>query len=296
VRYASIDLQGRIVPARRQGCVWHTATPSASLLDLVRDPTGIVFDGPALDEGVVRFAMPYRPPTIFGIGLNYHDTVREMNWEIPGAPYLFPKLSSSAIGPAEAIVVDETVTTRADWEGELAVILGATCRDLDPAHALEAVFGYTAANDISARDLQAHDGQWVRGKGLDTFCPLGPVVVTRDEVPNPQNLRIRTLLNGDVVQDGNTSDMIFSVADLVSYCSRYFTLSPGDIILTGTPAGCGDFRTPRMALRPGDTVEVEVESIGRLVNPVIAPRAVATTTTAPDAALPVFSVNGTPSP
>lgn len=273
MRYATVEYQGRNVLARRQGNAWHTATSRASMLELVQEPSRIDFDGPAIDDQEVRLGLPYRPPTIFGIGLNYHDTVREMNWDIPERPYLFPKLSSSAIGPAETIVVDETVTTRADWEGELAVIIGFTCRDLEPARALDAVFGYTAANDISARDLQATDGQWVRGKGLDTFCPLGPVVVTRDEVPDPQNLRIRTLLNGAVVQDGTTADMIFSIADLISYCSRYFTLSPGDVILSGTPAGCGDFRTPRLALHPGDRVEVDVESIGRLANPVVAPGA-----------------------
>jgi 5-carboxymethyl-2-hydroxymuconate isomerase len=272
MRFATIQHDGRSLLARQQGAEWQTATPTdASILDVINDVPAVDFGGPTVDALQARVVMPYRPLTIFGIGLNYHDTVREMNWTIPTAPYLFPKLSSSVTGPSEMIVVDETVTTRADWEGELAVIIGASCRNVAPERAFDVVFGFTAANDISARDLQAEDGQWVRGKGLDTFCPLGPVVVSKDEIPDPHNLRIRTWLNGAVVQDGNTADMIFSVPDLVSYCSRYFTLSPGDIILTGTPAGCGDFRTPRLALHPGDTVEVEVESIGRLTNPVVAP-------------------------
>ncbi|MFC9840325.1 fumarylacetoacetate hydrolase family protein [Rhodococcus sp. NPDC127530] len=272
MRYATIEHDGRPLLARQRGAGWQTPSAAdASILDVIRDASAVEFDGPTLEAQHARVVMPYRPPTIFGIGLNYHDTVREMNWDIPTTPYLFPKLSSSSTGPSEVIVVDETVTTRADWEGELAVIIGASCRNVAPESALDVVFGYTAANDISARDLQAEDGQWVRGKGLDTFCPLGPVVVTKDEIPDPQNLRIRTWLNGGVVQDGNTADMIFPIADLVSYCSRYFTLSPGDVILTGTPAGCGDFRTPRLALHPGDTVDVEVESIGRLSNPVVAP-------------------------
>ncbi|GGL10798.1 hypothetical protein GCM10011588_26670 [Nocardia jinanensis] len=218
-----------------------------------------------------EFLAPYRPPTIFGIGLNYYDTVREMGWDVPERPYLFPKLSSSVCGPSDSIVVDENVTTRADWEGELAVIIGKRTRGVAPEDAMGSVFGYTAANDVSARDVQADDGQWVRGKGLDTFCPLGPVVVTADEIEDPRNVSIRTWLNGSVVQDGSTADMIFDVASLISYCSTWFTLEPGDVILTGTPSGCGDFRDPRIALIPGDVVEVEVAGIGRLRNPVTAP-------------------------
>lgn len=270
MRIATLEVAGRHILAQRDGERWRTAQ-HGTMLDAITDPTTVEFDGAIIDGDRAHIALPYRPPTIFGIGLNYHDTVREMNWEIPATPYLFPKLSSSAIGPFTPIVVDETVTGRADWEAELAVVIGVSCRNVAPADALDVVFGYTAANDISARDLQARDGQWVRGKGMDTFCPLGPVVVTRDEISDPQNLRIRTWLNGSIVQDGNTSDMIFPIAELISYCSTYFTLSPGDIILTGTPAGCGDFRTPPIALRPGDTIDIDVEFVGRLVNPVIAP-------------------------
>jgi 5-carboxymethyl-2-hydroxymuconate isomerase len=214
---------------------------------------------------------PFRPPTVIGIGLNFRDTVEEMGWDMPQQPYLFPKLSSSVTGPYDPVVVDTTVTARADWEGELAVVIGKNTRNVTTDRALDHVFGYATANDISARDLQAADGQWVRGKGLDTFCPLGPWISTTDEIPDPQQVPIRTWHNGTLVQDGTTASMIFGVAELVSYCSRWFTLGPGDVILTGTPAGCGDFRKPPVALVPGDVVEVEVGPLGRQRNSVTAP-------------------------
>ncbi|UIX29233.1 fumarylacetoacetate hydrolase family protein [Streptomyces sp. GQFP] len=211
-----------------------------------------------------------RPGTIFGIGLNYVDTIKEMGWQTPAAPYLFPKLASSVIGDGEAIVIDTALTSRVDWETELAVVIGETARDVPAAEALGVVRGYTVAQDISARDLQETDGQWVRGKGLDTFCPLGPEVVPAADVPDPQQLAVRTWLNGAPVQDGSTKDMVFTVAELIAYLSSYFTLRPGDVVLTGTPSGCGDFRTPRMSLKPGDVLVSEVEGIGRLTNPVVA--------------------------
>lgn len=249
------------------GAEWRLAPASVTMLEVVAGATVELTDG-AIEP---QFILPYRPPTIFGIGLNFHDTVRDMGWEVPERPYLFPKLSSSACGPTDDIVVDESVTTRVDWEAELAVVIGRKARNVSTEDALGVVFGYAAANDISARDLQADDGQWVRGKGLDTFCPFGPVVVTADEIVDPQNVDIKTWVNGALVQDGNTSDMIFGVAELISYCSTWFTLHPGDVILTGTPTGCGDFRTPRIALTPGDVVEIEVGSAGRQRNSVVAP-------------------------
>lgn len=290
MKYATISHAGapRLAVATPHG--WRTASrANATMLELVAGEQ-IDFRGPVIAAEKAEVLLPYRPPTILGIGLNYHDTVQEMGWDIPPAPYLFPKLSSSAIGPAEDIVVDLSVTTRTDWEAELAVVIGRQCRNVAPEEALEVVFGYTAANDISARDLQAQDGQWVRGKGLDTYCPLGPAVVTAEEVPDPQNIGIRTWVNGELMQDGISADMIFSVAELIAYCSRYFTLYPGDLILTGTPAGCGDFRTPPIALRPGDVVEVEVASIGTLRNTVVASEA----GQAPF--LGVVSMSGTPVP
>ncbi|MEU4839950.1 fumarylacetoacetate hydrolase family protein [Nocardia testacea] len=269
MRYATIvdGAKHRLARENESGD-WHPVSDETTLRDVIegRQPSG--YGDPVSGPD---FALPYRPPTIYGIGLNFHDTVRDMGWETPTRPYLFPKLSSSACGPFDDIVIDETLTSRADWEAELAVVVGQRARNLAPEAAPAAIFGYTAANDISARDLQAADGQWVRGKGLDTFCPLGPVVVTAEEIGDPQSVGIRTWLDGNLVQDGNTRDMIFSVIDLLVYCSRHFTLFPGDMILTGTPAGCGDFRDPPIALRPGNTVEVEVSGIGRQRNRVTAP-------------------------
>ncbi|NWL10319.1 FAA hydrolase family protein [Paenarthrobacter nitroguajacolicus] len=232
--------------------------------DLTADPGQTVLQDP-------QFLAPYAGGTIFGIGLNFRDTISEMNFPVPQTPYLFPKLSSSVTGHGEPILADPEVTTEVDWEGELAVIIGRTARNVPRENALDVVFGYTAANDVSARDVQREDPQWVRGKGLDGFCPLGPLVVTADEIPDPQNVGIRTWVNGEIVQDGNTSDMLFTVAELIEYLSRYFTLQPGDVILTGTPSGCGGFLNPPRFVSGGDTMTVEVAGIGRLSNPVDAP-------------------------
>lgn len=214
------------------------------------------------------FTAPYRPRTIIGVGLNFLDTVTQMGWATPGEPYLFPKMASSVVGDGDAIILDESLTTRLDWEVELAVIIGRTTKRVAASDALHHVFGYTGANDLSARDVQAADGQWLRGKGLDSYCPLGPVVVTADEIPDPQDVSLRTWVNGQQWQDGTTADMIFPVAELVAYCSAHFTLEAGDVILTGTPAGCGDFADPRRALRHGDIVETQVAGVGRLRNSV----------------------------
>lgn len=231
---------------------------------LVADPAGVMVGEP-------EFLAPFAGGTIFGIGLNFRDTIREMDFPVPASPYLFPKLASSVAGPGDPITADPAVTKEVDWEGELAVIIGKTARNVSRTEALSVVFGYTVANDVSARDVQREDPQWVRGKGLDGFCPLGPVVVTADEIPDPQDVGIRTWVNGELVQDGNTADMLFTVPELIEYLSRYFTLQPGDIVLTGTPAGCGGFLTPPRFVHGGDVMVVEVEGIGRLENPVVAP-------------------------
>jgi 5-carboxymethyl-2-hydroxymuconate isomerase len=151
---------------------------------------------------------------------------------------------------------------------ELGVVIGRTLRDVPAGDALGHVFGYTAGNDVSARDVQFGDGQWVRGKSLDTFCPLGPRIVTADAIPDPQRLRLTTKVNGEVVQDSSTAKMIFDVAEILAFCSRSFTLEPGDLVLTGTPWGCGEFMDPKRSLRDGDVVEVSVEGVGALRNPV----------------------------
>jgi 2-keto-4-pentenoate hydratase/2-oxohepta-3-ene-1,7-dioic acid hydratase in catechol pathway len=211
-----------------------------------------------------------RTGKIVAVGLNYLDHIRETGLQRPSEPLIFTKFTSSVISDGETIEIDESLTTRVDWEVELAVVIGQQMRHVSAADAISYVYGYTVANDVSARDLQFSDGQWVRAKSLDTFCPLGPVIVTADELPHPQGLALRTRVNGETVQDSNTSEMLFSVAELLAFCSRSFTLEVGDVVLTGTPWGCGEFMTPKRRLRPGDTVECEVEGIGVLTNPVAA--------------------------
>ncbi|WP_217707218.1 fumarylacetoacetate hydrolase family protein [Nonomuraea rhodomycinica] len=212
---------------------------------------------------------PLRPGKIVAIGLNYLDHIRETGMDKPARPLMFAKFPSSVIGPGEPIVIDSGLTGSVDWEVELAAVVGTPLRHAGPAEALAAVAGYTVANDVSARDLQFSDGQWTRGKSLDTFCPLGPVVVTPDELGDPQGLRLRTVVNGETVQDSSTAEMLFGVAELLSFCSASFTLEPGDVVLTGTPWGCGAFMDPPRSLSPGDVVEVSVEGIGELRNPVV---------------------------
>jgi 2-keto-4-pentenoate hydratase/2-oxohepta-3-ene-1,7-dioic acid hydratase in catechol pathway len=217
----------------------------------------------------LRRDAPPRPGKIVAIGLNYMDHVREAQMAVPDRPLVFAKLTSAATGDGDPIEIDRTVTERVDWEVELAVVIGRRMRGVGQTDALEHVFGYTVANDVSARDLQFADGQWVRGKSLDTFCPLGPVVVPAAAIPDPQVLGLRTRVNGETVQDSTTAEMIFGVAELLAHCSRCFTLDPGDVVLTGTPWGCGEFMDPVRSLQHGDVVEVEIDGIGTLRNPVV---------------------------
>jgi 2-keto-4-pentenoate hydratase/2-oxohepta-3-ene-1,7-dioic acid hydratase in catechol pathway len=224
------------------------------------------------DAGVlpdVGLAAPLRPPKIVAIGLNYLDHIREAKLDAPERPLVFTKFATSVIGDGDDIVIDRSLTARVDWEVELAVVVGRRMSRVRTSDALDHVFGYTVANDVSARDLQFADGQWVRAKSLDTFCPLGPVIVTAEEIPDPQRLALRTRVNGETVQSSSTSEMVFGVAELLSFCSHSFVLEPGDVLLTGTPWGCGEFMSPVRSLQAGDTVEVEVEQIGVLRNPVI---------------------------
>ena len=212
---------------------------------------------------------PVEPSKIVCIGLNYMDHIRECGLDVPKVPLVFAKFPSSLAGPADPIRIPPELTERVDWEVELAVVIGRRARDVAPEEALDHVFGYTVANDVSARDLQFSDGQWVRAKSLDTFCPVGPVIVTADEVGDPQALRLTTRVNGELVQDATTDLMVFDVATLISFCSRSFTLEPGDLLLTGTPWGCGEFMEPKRSLAAGDLVECAIDGIGVLRNPVL---------------------------
>ena len=208
------------------------------------------------------------PQKLIAIGLNYADHARESGMDAPSAPVVFAKFPSSIIGPDEPITFRSADSDQVDYEAELAAVIGRPARDVSVGDALGHVFGYTLCNDVSARDAQFADGQWIRGKSFDTFAPLGPWVVTADEVGDPQALGIRCRVNGDLLQDSTTKEMIFGVAELVSYLSRFMTLNPGDVIATGTPFGVGFAREPAIFLRDGDVVEVEADRIGTLSNPV----------------------------
>lgn len=209
------------------------------------------------------------PGKVICLGLNYRDHAAEAGMAIPAYPVLFHKVAGSLIGHNQPIVVPR-ISSRIDYEGELAIIIGKRGKYIAEDEALSYVAGYTVANDVSARDLQFRTSQWTTGKMLDTFGPLGPALVTHDEVPEPHTLAIKTTLNGQVLQDGNTADMIFRVPFIVSYISEITTLEPGDVILTGTPAGIGNTRTPQVFMKPGDTVTVEIGHLGKLTNPVVA--------------------------
>ncbi|GAA2733018.1 fumarylacetoacetate hydrolase family protein [Pedococcus aerophilus] len=207
----------------------------------------------------VRLLAPVIPRSkVIGIGKNYADHAKEMGGEAPTEPLMFLIPNTAVIGPGEPVVLPP-VTSEVHYEGELAVVIGRLCKDIEPEEVSKVVFGYTVADDVTARDLQRGDGQWARAKGMDTFCPIGPWIETDLD---PANLSLRTRLDGEVVQDGTTADMVHDVATLVSYASKAFTLLPGDVILTGTPAGVGP-------VEGGQRVEVEIEGIGTLSNPFV---------------------------
>ena len=239
------------------------------LLSLVQagvDPRDLAVGGAVGGE----LLAPLHPGKIVAIGLNYLDHIRESKLSQPKQPLVFAKFPSSVTGPNDPIVVDADLTMHVDWEVELGVIVGRRMRNVAVGAALGYVFGYTVANDVSGRDVQFSESQWTRGKSFDTFCPIGPVVVTADEIQDPQVLGLRTRVNGEVMQDSSTAQMLFGVAELLAFCSRNFTLEPGDLLLTGTPWGCGYFMDPPRGLEIGDVVECEVERIGVLRNAVAA--------------------------
>jgi 2-keto-4-pentenoate hydratase/2-oxohepta-3-ene-1,7-dioic acid hydratase in catechol pathway len=241
-----------------------------------REVEGELFGPHRVSDQVLRvekLLAPLVPTDILCIGLNYRDHAAESNSTIPKVPMLFIKASGTLNNPGDPIPVPR-LSSMIDFEAELVIVIGKSAKNVSREKALEHVFGYTCGNDVSARDWQRDKekggGQFARGKSFDGFCPLGPAIVTKDEVPNPNTLKIRSLLNGKVMQDHTTADMIFDVPALVESLSSTLTLRPGAVIMTGTPHGVGFARTPPVWLKPGDTIEVEVEHIGRLSNPVTA--------------------------
>ena len=238
----------------------------AAVSALQAGASGRVATDGASTAGLALLAPVPRPGKIVAIGRNYREHVEEEQADAPPAPLMFAKWPSAVVGDGAEIQWDRELTEQVDWEAELAVVISSTARNVAVDDALEHVLGYTCLNDVSARDLQFGDGQWTRGKSLDTFCPMGPAIVTADEIPDPQRLAIRCLVDGEVVQESTTERMFFGVAEIISFCSRSFTLEPGDVIATGTPGGVGVFRDPPRFLADGSVVIVEIEGIGRLTN------------------------------
>lgn len=235
-----------------------------SMMALTGDPLvgPVNYTGERVQLADVRLVAPVIPRSkIVAIGRNYAAHAAELGNEVPAEPLMFLKPNTSVIGPGEPIV-HPTASNHVDYEGELAVVIGRICRNVPVERAPEVIFGYTCANDISARDFQRSDGQWTRAKGFDTFCPLGPWIVTHLSVEEASDLQIRTRLNGELRQNSTTGMLYHSIPDLIAHVSSVMTLLPGDVILTGTPEGVGQ-------IRPGDTVEVEISRIGSLANPVV---------------------------
>ena len=208
------------------------------------------------------------PEKIICLGLNYRDHASEAGFEAPPVPIFFSKFRNALSGPFDPIVLPR-ISEQIDFEGELAVVIGTSCKHIAVEDALAHVAGYTVMNDVSARDLQLQTSQWIAGKTLDTFAPLGPGLVPGSLIPDPQDLRIETRVNGTVVQSDSTASMVFSVAETIAFLSSIMTLEPGDIIATGTPAGVGFKREPPMFLQDGDVVEVAIEGVGTIRNPVV---------------------------
>jgi 2-keto-4-pentenoate hydratase/2-oxohepta-3-ene-1,7-dioic acid hydratase in catechol pathway len=257
------DETGEIVHASEQA--------DGTLLKLEGNP---LFDMPHLTDQkvtVVKYLAPIEPAAILCIGLNYRKHAEEGGSPIPEWPVLFMKNPNAATGHGQPIRLPAVCREEVDYEAELAVIIGKTARNVSREDALDHVAGYCCANDVSARiwQLQLGGSQWNRGKSFDTFCPLGPVMVTADDIPNPNALAIRSELNGEEMQASNTADMIFDVPELIHFLSQDTTLLPGTVIITGTPSGIGWARDPKVTLKKGDAITVEIEKIGRLTNPVV---------------------------
>ncbi len=252
-------------PITAVDCNDGTALPLAGSALNTLEPAGDPI--PFLPDSLLA---PLHPTTIMGIGLNYRNHAEEQGKTAPSRPMMFMKNISAVVGPFDDITVPRVCqdVEQVDFECELAVIIGKAARDVTVENALDYVLGYTVANDISARwwQKEAGGGQFCRGKSFDTFCPIGPCIISSDEIPDPQTLRLTTRINGETMQDSTTGDMIFSVAELIAFLSQGTTLQPGTLLLTGTPEGVGFARNPKRFLHDGDTLETEVQNIGVLYN------------------------------
>jgi len=280
MKLAMIELHGRVGPAvalpergfaflADRGLPWRDVEELIEAGDegLREAENAARTGGPAIDNA--RLLCPLtRPEKIMCIGKNYADHCRELGSALPERPVLFAKYRNALAGPGEEIELPR-VSSMIDYEAELAVVIGARCRNVSPEEALSFVFGYTCANDFTMRDAQKADGQWTRAKSPDSFCPVGPWIVTADQIPDPHRLAIRLTLNGKLMQESCTEQMVFGVAELVSHLSSTMTLQPGDLLLTGTPPGVGAGRDPQVFLKKGDRVSVELEGIGTLENTMV---------------------------
>jgi 2-keto-4-pentenoate hydratase/2-oxohepta-3-ene-1,7-dioic acid hydratase in catechol pathway len=259
VRYGIVDDSGSGTSAAANG----HGTESLAIAEIAGHPFGpgedVKLTGARHQAADVRFLAPVLPSKIVAIGRNYAEHARETGSEPPAEPLIFLKPSTAVIGPGDPIVRPAHLSKRVDFEGELAVVFGRLCRDVPAARVPEVIFGYTCANDVTARDLQASDGQWARAKGFDTFCPLGPWIETGLD---PRDVQLTTTVNGEIKQQASTSALIHDIVTLVTYATAVMTMLPGDVLLTGTPAGIGP-------LVPGDEVSVHIDGIGTLTNPVV---------------------------
>ena len=238
------------------------------MLSVIASGTLPALAGPRYDLAAVKLLAPIpRPPKFICVGMNYRDHAREAGVEIPSVPTIFSKFSNVVIGPGAPIVLPKN-SSRPDYEAEFAFVIGPGGRHIPAVHALDHVFGYTIVNDVSARDRQTATSQWLISKSFDTFAPMGPWIVTRDEIADPHALDLQLEIGGDVLQHSNTRELVFGVPALIEYISSVVTLEPGDIVATGTPAGVGFARKPPRYLRPGDEVVIRIQGIGELRNPV----------------------------
>jgi 2-keto-4-pentenoate hydratase/2-oxohepta-3-ene-1,7-dioic acid hydratase in catechol pathway len=267
-------LDGRVIPIQGAGLasLLEVIAGGADAQNRVRRWIGGPPSSHSLDPAGLTFAAPIpRPPKVICIGLNYRDHAAESKLAIPEVPTMFAKFPTAVVGPGHPIVLPRN-STKPDYEAEFAVVIGRRGRHVAEDRWRDYVFGYTILNDVSARDFQMATSQWMIGKTFDTFAPIGPAIVTADEIADPHNLRISLTINGETMQDSNTGNLIFKLPQLIAYLSSVFTLEPGDIIATGTPAGVGFARKPPRWLQPGDEVRIQIEGIGELVNPVVAER------------------------